>query len=142
MSLARAFCFAVGPALLLNGILGLAFGGREFAVGDDLPRHEFNLFFEFNGWHHVLHIGTAALLCLGAVRAALAPAMAVAFGAVYLVLTPLGFIDGDDVANMVYSPLADNFIHLTLAVVGTAVGVRDLVLGRAEDDALRERPAA
>ena len=124
--MAWLFCIAIGPALALNGVLGLVFGGAELGTGDDLPRHEFNFFFEFNGWHHVLHVLTGGLLALVLVRRAWAPWLAVAFGVMYAVLTPFGFIDGDDVANVVYSHTADNFVHLTLAVLGTAIGALEL----------------
>ena len=56
--------------------------------------------------------------------------MAVAFGAVYAVLTPLAVLDGDDVLNVVYSDTPDNFIHLTLAVLGLAIGVLALLGAR------------
>jgi hypothetical protein len=120
------YCIAIGPALALNGALGLVLGGAELETGDDLPRHEFNFVFEFNGWHHVLHVLTGGLLALALVRRAWAPVLALAFGLVYAVLTPLGFIDGDDVANVVYSHTADNFVHATLAVLGLAIGVAAL----------------
>lgn len=128
--MAWLFCIAIGPALALNGVLGLIFGGLDFSTSDHLPHSEFNFFFEFNAWHHVLHVVTGAMLALAIVRRNWAPWLAIAFGAVYVVLTPFGFADGDDVWNVIYSPTADNFIHLTLAVVGTGIGVL----------ALRRRP--
>jgi hypothetical protein len=120
---ARAFCVVVGASLMLNGILGLSFGGHEFAVRDDLPHSEFNFFFEFNGWHHVLHVVTAGILLVASLRREWAATGALVFGAVYLVLTPLALIDGDDVANLIYSDPRDNVVHATLAVVGTALGL-------------------
>ena len=121
--LAWWFCLAVGVSLLLNWILGLVFGGREFATSDDPPRSEFNFFFEFNGWHHLLHVLTAAVLVAAIFRRDWAPACALLFGAVYLVLTPLAVADGNDVANAVYSDTPDNFVHGSLAVAGVALGV-------------------
>ena len=120
------FCIAIGPALALNGVLGLSFGGTELETGNDLPRREINFFFEFNGWHHVLHVVTGGLLALALVRRAWAPALAIGFGLIYAVLTPLGFADGDDVLNVVYSDTADNFVHASLAIAGVALGLTGL----------------
>lgn len=113
----------VGPALVVGGIVGLAAGSSDLATGDELPTHDFGPLFAFNGWHHVLHLATGALLVLGALRPRWALATVLAFGAIYAVLTPLAWLDGDDVLNVVYSDLPDNFIHLTLAVVGLGLGV-------------------
>jgi hypothetical protein len=126
------FCLLVGPGLFLNGLLGLVFGGREFAVGGELPHSEFNFFFEFNGWHHVLHVVTAGILVVGVLRPRFAPAAALAFGAIYALLTPLAFLDGDDVTNVVFSDSPDNFVHLTLALIGSAAGL--IALRGAEAD--------
>src|SRR4051794_11310125 len=62
--LARVFCLSVGPALALNGLLGLLFAGAELEVGDSLPHHRWNFFFEFNGWHELLHVATGLMLSL------------------------------------------------------------------------------
>jgi hypothetical protein len=115
---AWAFCLLVGPLLLAFGVYGLIAGGTEFETSDNLPSHELLRSFDFNGWHHVLHLVTAAPLVAGALRRQWARGAALFFGAVYIVVTPLGFLDGDDVANVVYSHTADNFIHLTLGILG------------------------
>ena len=119
---AWTFCLLFGPGLTLFGILGLLLGNADFRTGDALPHDPFPVFFEFNGWHHLLHIVTALVLVAGVVRATFAPWAAVIFGASYLVIAPLGFIDGDDAANLVYSGAADNVVHITLAVLGIAAG--------------------
>jgi Domain of unknown function (DUF4383) len=121
--LARLFCLAVGPALVVGGIVGLAFGSSDLATGDDLPTHDFGPLFAFNGWHHVLHLATGVLLLAGLLRRSWALPVTVAFGALYAVLTPLAVIDGDDVLNVFYSDMPDNFIHLTLAVAGLGLGL-------------------
>lgn len=122
-TLARLFCLSVGAALVAGGIAGLALGSSDLATGDRLPTHDFGPLFAFNGWHHVLHLATGLLLLAGVAGPRAAAIAALAFGAVYTVLTPLAVLDGDDVLNVIYSDTPDNFIHVTLAVVGTAVGV-------------------
>ena len=92
-------------------------------MGDKLPHSEFNFFFEFNGWHHALHVVSAGILVVGVLRPRFAPAAALAFGLIYALLTPLAFLDGDDVANVVFSDTPDNFVHLTLALIGSVAGL-------------------
>jgi hypothetical protein len=121
--LARLFCLGVGPALVVGGIVGLAVGSSDLATGDRLPTHDFGPLFAFNGWHHVLHLATGLLLLAGLAGRRAAAAATLAFGAVYAVLTPLAVLDGDDALNVVYSDMPDNFIHLTLAVLGLAIGL-------------------
>jgi hypothetical protein len=120
---AWTFCLLVGPGLTLFGILGLLLGNADFTVSDHPPHDPFPVYFEFNGWHHLLHVVSAAVLVAGVVRPRFAPAAAIVFGLIYLVVAPLGFADGDDVADLVYSGTADNVVHITLAVAGIAAGV-------------------
>lgn len=124
--LAWVFCLAVGPFLFLNGLAGLVFAGTGLTVGAELPHREWNWLFEFNDWHQLLHVVTGALLIVGAIRPRWAGSAALIFGAIYLVLTPLGVIDGDDVANVVYSDGRDNVIHGLLAIEGVALGLASL----------------
>jgi hypothetical protein len=83
---ARTFCLVVGPALAINGALGLLLAGAELDTGDNLPRHEWNFFFHFNGWHEVLHVATGALLTIASSRERWAARGALTFGAIYAVL--------------------------------------------------------
>jgi fermentation-respiration switch protein FrsA (DUF1100 family) len=122
---ARAFCLVVGPALALNGVLGLLLAGAEFDTGDRLPRHEWNFFFQFNGWHEALHVATGTLLTVASLRGSWAARGALAFGLIYAALTPLAFIDGDDVLNVVFSDTPDNFVHALLGIAGVTVGLAD-----------------
>jgi hypothetical protein len=124
--LAWVFCLAVGPFLFLNGLAGLVFAGTGLSVGAHLPHREWNWFFQFNDWHQLLHVMTGALLIGGVVRRGWAGSAALIFGAVYLVLTPLGVIDGSDVANVIYSDSRDNVIHGLLAIEGVGLGLASL----------------
>jgi hypothetical protein len=114
---------AVGPFLFLDGLGGLIFAGTGLSVGAELPHREWNWFFEFNDWHQLLHVVTGAVLVVAASRSEWAGRGALIFGAVYLVLTPLAVIDGDDVANLIYSDGRDNVIHGLLAIEGVALGL-------------------
>lgn len=121
--MAWLFCLAIGPFLVVDGLAGLVFAGTGLSVGDHLPHRAWNWFFEFNDWHQILHVVSGGILVLGVLRRTwLAPATLI-FGAIYLVAAPLGFWDGDDVANIVYSDVRDNIIHALLTIVATGLGL-------------------
>ena len=112
-----------GGFLFLDTILALAFTRFDLAVGDDLPHEGWTFFFAFNTWHHLLHLATSSLLLVAALRRSWAPAGALVFGAVYVVLAPAGFADGDDAFNVIYSSWRENWVHAVLAVQGVGLGL-------------------
>lgn len=120
--LSRLFCAATGGLLFLNTLAALAFTRFDLSVGDDLPRQTWTFFFTFNTWHHLLHLATSSLLLVAALRREWAPVGALSFGAVYLVLAPAGFLDGDDAFNVFYSSWPENLVHAMLAVQGVGLG--------------------
>lgn len=127
-TLAQSFCLVVGAALIAAGILGFFFGGDSFTTGNNVSGEEF-IVFEVNGWHNIVHIATGAFLLLMAAKPASAAIGALAFGAVYVVVTIWGFITGDDILGLVPINDADNFLHLALAIAGIAVGLVAGALG-------------
>ncbi len=127
-TLAQSFCLVGGLALIAAGILGFFFGGSDFAAGSGVSGKEF-IVFEVNGWHNVVHIATGAFLVVMSPKPASAAAGALAFGLAYVVVTVWGFIDGNDVINLVSINAADNWLHLALAVAGIVVGVTAGALG-------------
>jgi hypothetical protein len=48
---------------------------------------------------------------------------ALGFGAVYLLVTIWGFIDGNDVLGLIPVDAADNALHLAIAALGTGAGL-------------------
>jgi hypothetical protein len=112
---AKLFCRVVGPVLILVGLLG----------------------FEVNGWHNVVHILSGAFLLLGArgkeaasrgadaIRdhADTARKVALTFGVVYLLVTIIGLIDGNDVLGLFPVNGADNVLHLVLALSAIAAAL-------------------
>src|SRR5687767_13133417 len=109
--LSRAFCVGAGGFLFLDTIAALIFTRFELSVGDDLPRQTWTFFFAFNTWHHLLHLVTSAGLLVAARRREWAPVGALAFGAVYVVLAPVGFLDGNDAFDVFYSAGRENLVH-------------------------------
>ena len=126
VTLCRLFCLAVGPSLLIDGLGGLIFAPAGFGTGDRLPSEEWNFFFHFNAWHHLLHVLDGLVLTAGAVRRSWAPAAALLFGASYAVMAPVGFLDGDDVFDVFYSSLRENVVHTVFAVQGVTLGLLGL----------------
>jgi Domain of unknown function (DUF4383) len=120
-TLAQVFCLVTGLVLIAVGVLGFFFGGAEFTTGRGVSGENF-IVFEVNGWHNVIHIASGALLLLLAVSARTAITGALLFGVVYLGVTVLGFIDGDDLVTIAPVNTADNFLHLALAVVAIVIG--------------------
>lgn len=126
VSWCRLFCLAAGPFLLIDGLGGLIFAPAGFGTGDRLPSEEWNWFFHFNAWHHLLHVLNGVVLTAGAVRRSWAPAAALLFGSAYAVMAPVGFTDGDDVFNLFYSSARENLVHTMFAIQGVSLGLLGL----------------
>ena len=123
-TLCRVFCLTAGPFLLIeDGIFGTLLANTAYTVGDDLPRETWNVFFQFNGWHHLLHVVTGAMLLVAGLRRRWAPLGTFAFGAIYALITPFGWLDGNDIFNVIYSSPRENVVHTLLAIVPMWLGV-------------------
>jgi hypothetical protein len=121
-TIAQSFCLLIGACLIAGGVLGFVFGGTGFDAGADVHGDDF-LIFEVNGWHNVVHIATGAFLVIVSVRAAAAAAGALVFGIVYAAVAVWGFVDGHDVANLLATDTADNWLHVGLGAAGVLVGL-------------------
>jgi hypothetical protein len=136
---AQIYALVFGITLLVAGIAGFfadsSFGGLGSGVqGDDL------IVFEVNGWHNLVHIASGALGLALMGTAAGARAYALGFGAVYLVVTIWGFIDGNDVLGILPVNAADNWLHVAIAVTGILAGLASDPR-RYADRSARARPA-
>ena len=119
-TLAQTTCLVLGVVLVAVGILGFFFGGSNFEVGNQLRGEDF-IVFEVNGWHNIVHIATGAFLLLMSPKAKSAVTGLIVFGVVYVVVTVWGFVDGNDIIELVTINDADNFLHLALAAVALLV---------------------
>jgi hypothetical protein len=133
-TIAQLFCLLLGVGLLAGGVLGLVFGGTGFDAGSDVQGDDF-IIFEVNGWHNVVHIATGAFLVVMSTRAAAAATAALIFGVVYAGIAVWGFVEGDEVINLVATDTADNWLHVGLATTGLLVG---LLAGALDISARRE----
>jgi hypothetical protein len=122
-TLAQIYALALGATLVLVGIIGFL-AEPSFAVGDDAQRGTLILF-DVNGWHNVVHLlsGIVGLALAG--TAAKARMFCIGYGAVYVLVTILGFIVGDGGLLLSIIPIntADNLLHLVIAVTGIAIGL-------------------
>jgi uncharacterized protein DUF4383 len=116
----------LGATLVLVGLLGfLAEAKFDTSAGGDpgaLDGENF-LIFEVNGWHNIVHIASGLFLLALAGKHRTARTAALAFGAIYAVVTVIGLIDGHDVLGLIPVNPADNVLHILLTVAALAAGL-------------------
>jgi hypothetical protein len=123
---AQWFCIVVGATLVLVGLLGfLAEAKFDTSVGGDggALDGENLIIFEVNGWHNLVHIASGLFLLALSGRHATARAAALAFGAIYGVVTIIGLVDGKDVLGLFPVNPADNVLHILLTAAALAAGL-------------------
>ena len=118
---AQLYALLFGVTLLIAGIAGF-FVDSNFDLGDGVQGDDL-IVFEVNGVHNLVHIASGLLGLALAGSAAGARLYALGFGAVYLLVTIVGFIDGEDFIGLFPLNDADNFLHLAIALTGIAAGL-------------------
>lgn len=115
---ASLYAGLIGGTLLLVGIIGFFYSA---SFGSPGSTDSILGIFEVNAWHNLVHIasGAVGLLAFAAGPAA-SRTYALAFGAVYLVVTIWGFIigGGESILGIIPVNTEDNVLHLILALVG------------------------
>ncbi|MGH2715167.1 MAG: DUF4383 domain-containing protein [Thermoleophilaceae bacterium] len=121
---AQAYALVIGATLVAAGVAGF-FYNASFGTGDGTERDAVLGILDVNGWHNVVHVLTGALglAVAGAYDGSRAYALGV--GAVYLVVTLLGFIagDGDEIFNLIPVNTEDNVLHLLIGIAGLGAGL-------------------
>lgn len=118
---AQLYALVFGAVLTLAGIIGF-FVDASFDFGSDTNGDNL-LGFEVNGTHNIVHL-LSGLLGLALWRSRrTAKAYALGFGAVYALVTIIGFIQGDNVLGIIPVNAADNVLHLAIAALGIAAGL-------------------
>jgi hypothetical protein len=123
---AQWFCIVVGATLVLVGLLGfLAEAKFDTSAGGDggALDGENLIIFEVNGWHNVVHIASGLFLLALSGRHATARTAALAFGAIYGVVTIIGLVDGKDVLGLFPVNPADNVLHILLTAAALAAAL-------------------
>src|SRR5215208_751910 len=90
---AQWYTLIFGATLLLVGLVGFA-ADAGFDVGSDIDGDKLLGIFEVSGIHNLIHLASGALLLATAPKRASARLAALGFGAVYLLVTIIGFIQG------------------------------------------------
>jgi len=128
-TLAQVYALALGVVLMLIGILGFLVE-PSFGVGDSADRGTLILF-DINGWHNVVHLLSGIVGVALAGTAAKARLFCIGYGAVYVVVTILGFLVGDGGLLLSLIPIntADNLLHLVIAATGIAIGLSSPAAG-------------
>lgn len=133
---AQWYCYIFGATLLLVGIIGF-FADAGFDVGTDIDGDKLLGIFEVSGIHNLIHLASGALLLATAPRRASARLAALGFGAVYLLVTIIGFIQGDTVLGIIPVNSADNVLHVLISVLAIGAGLAS----NAYDDVRGSSPA-
>ena len=119
---AQWYTLIFGATLLLVGIIGF-FADAGFDVGTGVDGDKLLGIFEVSGIHNLIHIASGAVLLAASPKRASARLVAIGFGAVYLLVTIIGFIQGDNVLGIIPVNSADNFLHLAISGLGIAAGL-------------------
>ena len=126
---AQIYALALGATLLLVGLLGFI-AEAAFDTGSNVNGSNL-IIFEVNGWHNLVHIASGLLGLALWRNAAAARTFALGFGAVYLLVTLWGFVDGNDVLGLIPVNAADNVLHLLIGAAGVAAGLASADRSRA-----------
>jgi len=119
---AQWYCYIFGATLLLVGIIGFA-ADAGFDTGTDIDGDKLLGIFEVSGIHNLIHIASGAVLLALAPKRATARLAALGFGVVYLLVTIIGFIQGDNVLGLIPVNSADNFLHVAISLLAIAAGL-------------------
>lgn len=118
------------------GLIFIAIAGWGFIDGDNV------LIFHVNTAHNVVHLasGLAALAC-GFASFKAARAFCLVFGAVYLLVAILGFLNVTTVVDLLHLNDPDDWLHLGIAAVFLVSGAMGRRKGGAKRRADRAAPA-
>ena len=123
---AQLYALVFGAVLVAAGILGF-FYEASFATGDDtlVERDAVLGILDVNGWHNVVHIASGLVGLAVAGSYANARLYALGLGAVYILVTILGFLygDGDSIFKLIPVNTEDNVLHLLIGLGGSGAGL-------------------
>ena len=119
---AQWYCYIFGATLLLVGIIGFA-ADAGFDTGTDIDGDKLLGIFEVSGIHNLVHLASGAFLLAMSPKRATARLAALSFGVVYLLVTIIGFIQGDNVLGLIPVNSADNFLHVAISLLAIAAGM-------------------
>jgi hypothetical protein len=121
---AQVYALVMGLTLVVAGIAGF-FYSASFSTGDGTERDAVLGILDVNGWHNLVHIASGVIGLVVAGSYGGARIYALGLGAVYLLITVLGFVagDGEEILNLIPINTEDNFLHLLIGIAGVAAGL-------------------
>jgi len=108
-----------GAVFLLVGVLGFI---PALAPKDDMGMPLLLGLFMVGALHNVIHLASGVFALLASKTDKYAKLYFQVFGAVYAVVTIVGFIQGDTVLGLIHVNLADNLLHLVIAAASLYLG--------------------
>ncbi|MGH2847815.1 MAG: DUF4383 domain-containing protein [Thermoleophilaceae bacterium] len=120
----QVYALVIGATLTVAGILGF-FYSASFGTGDGTERDAVLGILDVNGWHNLVHLASGVLGLALAGSYDGGRAYALGLGAVYLVVTVLGFVagDGEEIFNLIPINTEGNVLHLLIALAGLGAGL-------------------
>lgn len=120
---AQVFAGVAGTFLTALGILALIFADVSFGTVDVLVQQPEFLIWTVSGWTAILWIAMGVLGLLSMARLDTARSYSLLAGVVFAVLAVWGFIDGNDVAEIIAADTTNNVMHAILAGLGLVTGM-------------------
>jgi hypothetical protein len=120
-NIAKLYANVLGAVLTLVGLLG--FVGALTPTTSTAPHGALLSIFAIDPLHNIIHLasGVVGLAAANLAQGAYARLYAGVFGAVYAVVTIVGFIQGSTVLGLISVNLADNILHTAIAIASLAV---------------------
>ncbi len=108
-----------GVVFLLIGVLGFV---PALAPKNDAGMPLLLGLFMVGAVHNIIHLASGAAALLGSKSNEYAKMYFKVFGLVYGLVTVVGFIQGDTVLGLIHVNLADNLLHLVIALAALYLG--------------------
>lgn len=136
---AQVYAGAAGLFLVALGVLSLIFARVEFGSVGAIDAQPDFLIWAVSGWTVVFWIAIGAIGLLAMASLDSASAFSIIAGVVFSVLAVWGFIDGNDVGELLVADSTSNIMYTGLGVIGLLVGSIPRASQRAAEDAERQR---
>jgi hypothetical protein len=136
---AQVFAAVTGLFLTALGVLALIFGEVSFGTVEAIADQPEFMAWTVSGWTTILWIAMGALGLLSMARLDTARSYSLLAGVVFAIVAVWGFIDGNDVAEIIAADTTNNVMHAILAGLGLVAGMLPAETQRPAEPVTRER---